>query len=74
MTVFTHTLPADIAANKKAAKKARRQARDEMRAHFDYDGIRANAMSPVSVEAAFDVYDETDGDADAVWDAFVAAI
>lgn len=73
MTVFTHTLPADIAANKKAAKKARRQARDEMRAHFDYDAIRANAMSPVAVDDAFDVYDANDGDPVAVYDAFVPA-
>ena len=60
------------AAAKKLAKKLRRQARDEMRAMFDFDGIRANAGSPVAVIDAFDVYDSNDGDADAVWDAFVA--
>lgn len=69
MTVFTHSLPADI--DKKAAKKARRQARDEMRSLFDYDAIRVLAAGPVAVADAFDVYDATE-DPDAVLAAFVA--
>ena len=72
MTVFTHDLPAaSTIAIKKANKKARRQARDEMRALFDYDAIRAAAPAPVAVVEAFDVYDATE-DADAVFSAFVA--
>jgi len=74
MTIFTHDLPtASSIAIKKANKKARRQARDEMRAHFDYDAIRAAAPTPVAVVDAYDVYDANDGDADAVYNIFVLA-
>lgn len=68
MIVFTHDLPAST--DKKLAKKLRRQARDEMRALFDYDAIRVYAPAPVAVADAFDMYDETE-DADAVFEAFV---
>lgn len=72
MTVFTHDLTAATTVEiKKLNKKLRRQARDEMRAHFDYDAIRAAALAPVAVVDAFDVYDANDGDAEAVHDAFV---
>lgn len=73
MTVFTHDLPvASTVAIKKANKKARRQARDEMRALFDYDAIRAAAPAPVAVADAFDVYDVNE-DADEVYATFVVA-
>lgn len=71
MTIFTHDLPtADTIAIKKANKKARRQTRDEMRAHFDYDAIRAAVDTPVAVVDAFDVYDAGND----VYDFFVQGI
>ena len=74
MTVFTHDLSkATTVAIKKANKKARRQARDEMRSLFDYDAIRALAPAPVAVADAFDVYDATE-DPNEVFETFVHII
>lgn len=59
------------AAAKKLAKKLRRQNRDMMRAHFDYDGIRVELaeiraggddVKGPTVEQAYELYYDEDAD------------
>jgi hypothetical protein len=71
---FKHELEIDIddrKAAKKLAKKLRRQARDMMRAHFDYDGIRyelgeiraeGNEVHGPTVSQAYDLYYDEEAD------------